>query len=123
VKSTVEHGREAENAVADYLRAQGAAIIGMNVRSGHYEIDLIATQNDLVMIVEVRTRGAGSFANAFESIDWKKRKRIIAAAQSLWRSRLSKLPGVNRLRFDAASVTFEEDGEARVEYVSGAFTA
>lgn len=121
-KTTVEHGREAETAVADYLRGEGAHVLDANVRSGHYEIDLIATKGELVMIVEVRTRGAGSFANALESIDWKKRKRIIAAAQSLWRSRLSKLPGINRLRFDAAAVTFE-DGVARVDYVPGAFTA
>ncbi len=104
------------------MRARGATIVGANVRSGHYEIDLIARENDLVMIVEVRTRGSGSFTNALASIDWKKRKRIIAAAQSLWRSRLSKIPGVNRLRFDAASVTFEGD-VASVEYISGAFTA
>lgn len=108
--------------VADYLRAQGASIVGTNVRSGHYEIDLIAQKDDLVMIVEVRTRGPGSYANAFESIDWKKRKRIIAAAQSLWRSRLSKLLGVDRLRFDAAAVSFE-NGETSVEYIAGAFTA
>jgi putative endonuclease len=74
------------------------------------------------MIVEVRTRGPGSYAGAFASIDWKKRKRIIAAARSLWRSRLSKLPGIKRLRFDCASVSFEED-PPKVEYVTAAFTA
>ncbi len=117
-----EVGRRAEVAVANYLRAQGASIVGTNVRSGHYEIDLIARRDDLVMIVEVRARGPGSFTNALASIDWKKRKRIIAAAQSLWRSKLSKISGVNRVRFDAASVTFE-NGEASVEYIAGAFTA
>lgn len=120
--TTVEHGRRAEQIVADYLKGTGASIVGTNVRSGHYEIDVIATKNDLVMIVEVRTRGPGSYEGAFASIDWKKRKRIVSAAQSLWRSRLSKLPGVNRLRFDCASVSFEE-APPKVEYVTGAFTA
>lgn len=120
--STVARGRRAEAAVVDWLRARGARIVGTNVRSGRYEIDVIARDGPLVMIVEVRMRGPGAWAKALESVDARKRARIVAAARSLWRTRLSKMEGVERVRFDVAAVRLDGDA-AEVEYVAGAFTA
>jgi putative endonuclease len=72
--------------------------------------------------VEVRTRGAGSYAGAFASIDAKKRASLVRGAERYWRAALSKLPGVERVRIDAAAVTFEGAG-THVEYVEAAVTA
>lgn len=115
-------GGRAEAAVCEHLTARGVAVLATNVRVSREELDIVARDGDLILIVEVRTRGAGAFQRAFESIGASKRKHIVGAATALWTTRLSKMPGVERVRFDVASVTFDGD-KAEVEYIKGAFTA
>jgi putative endonuclease len=114
-------GRRAELAVADYLVALGYRILARNLRIGPYEIDVVARRGPLVVAVEVRTRGPRSFERAFESIGRAKQRRMLAAADRLWREHLAAAPDVERVRVDVAAVTFA-DGETRVEYVESAVT-
>ncbi len=117
-----EKGARAEDAVVDFLTARGFAILGRNVRLGKLEIDVLARKGPLATVVEVRTRGEGSYAGPLESIGARKRATLLRAAERAWRERLSKLEGIERLRLDVAAVTFDGAG-AHVEYVEGAFTA
>jgi putative endonuclease len=110
--------------VADFLVAHGYALIGRNVRVGALELDLVAQKGDLVAVVEVRTRGPGSYASALASVDATKRASLVRAAHRYWREHLAKRPDVARLRFDVAAVAFEADSSgASVEYIEAAFTA
>jgi putative endonuclease len=115
-----EHGRAAEAAVAAYLRERGFDIVALNLHIGRYEIDLVARQGPLIVVVEVRTRGRGAWTTGFGSLDAGKRRRIRLAGERLWDRRYAKDVSAERLRFDAASVTFE-NGVAQVEYAPGAF--
>ena len=114
-------GARAEAAVADYLTALGLQLLGCNVRVGRLEIDLLCLDGAVVVVIEVRTRGAGSWQRGLDSIDWKKRARVRQAGERLWRDRFSKQEGLDRMRFDCAAVTFEASGEVRIEYVRAAF--
>lgn len=105
-----------------WLAERGVEVIATNLRVGREELDIVARDGPVVLIVEVRTRGEGAWSRAFESIDAKKRAHLTRAAQVLWTTRLSKMEGVERVRFDVAQVVFDGD-DARVEYVKGAFTA
>jgi putative endonuclease len=122
VTAAHERGARAEDAVVDFLTTRGFAILGRNVRLGKLEVDVVARKGPLAAIVEVRTRGEGSYVGALESIDAQKRSNLLRAAERLWREKLSKLDGIERLRLDVAAVTFD-GAAARVEYVEGAFTA
>lgn len=115
-----EQGRAAEAAVAHWLQERGFDIVATNLRVGRYEIDVVARQGPLIAVVEVRTRGKGSWTTGFGSLDAGKRRRVRLAGERLWERRYAKDPSAERLRFDAASVVFE-GGSARVEYVPGAF--
>jgi putative endonuclease len=115
-------GARAEDAVVDFLTTRGFAILGRNVRLGALEIDVVARKGALAAIVEVRTRGEGSYVGPLESVSARKRATLVRAAERLWREKLSKLDGVERLRLDVAAVTFDGP-RAHVEYVEGAFTA
>jgi putative endonuclease len=117
--SARDDGRRAELAVADYLFARGFGILGRNIRLGPLELDIVARSDSLVAIVEVRMRGKGSYLRAFESVDRAKRARLVRAAEQLWRTRLSSMTGVARVRIDVAAVSFGER-TTQVEYVEGA---
>jgi Holliday junction resolvase-like predicted endonuclease len=91
------------------------------VRVGHLEIDLVARLGVLALIVEVRFRGSSAWTSAFGSVDGVKRRRIRTAGERLWDRKLKYDLRLERMRFDTASVTLDETGESRVEYVAGAF--
>ena len=116
-------GRAAEEAAAERLRANGFRILWQNLRIGPLELDLVAKKGDLVVVVEVRTRGPGSFEKPLASVSRTKRRTIIRAVSALWKGRLSKMPDVARLRIDVAAVTRAADGAMTIEWVAGAFTA
>jgi putative endonuclease len=84
------------------------------------ELDVVARRDDLVVIVEVRSRSDASWTSAFGSLDGKKRYRLRMAGQRLWQRRYRNDASVRRLRFDAASVTFGPQGP-KIEYVAAAF--
>ncbi len=66
------------------------------VRVGALELDVVARKGELAVIVEVRTRGPGSFVSALGSIDAKKRTSLVRGAEQLWREQLSQRAGVER---------------------------
>jgi putative endonuclease len=113
-------GRDAEDIAADHLIADGFRVLWRNVRIGSLEIDLVAKKDDLVVVVEVRTRGPGSFEKPLESVTITKRRMLLRAVRGLWRGRLKKMPDVLRVRIDVVAVDLENDGE--VEWIKGAFT-
>jgi putative endonuclease len=106
--------------VAAYLESHGFQIEAMNLRLGRLEIDVVARRGDLIVVVEVRTRGPRAWASGFGSIDAAKRARLRRAGERLWQRTYRADPTVARLRFDAASVTFDADGPI-IEYAEAAF--
>ncbi|MGE3673581.1 MAG: YraN family protein [Polyangiaceae bacterium] len=112
--------REAERLVAEHLRRAGFQIVATNLHVGRLEIDIVARRHELIVVVEVRTRGETAWTRGLSSVDWKKRERIRRAGQRLWNRRYRMDPSAKRLRFDVASVTFGVSG-ASVEYVPAAF--
>jgi len=114
-------GTAAEAAVASYLAAQGLDVIARNIRVGRLEIDLIAREGTVIAVIEVRTRGDTSWQRALDSIDGRKRARIRQAGERLWRARFSRDRRIERMRFDAASVTFSPSGETLIEHIKAAF--
>jgi putative endonuclease len=115
-------GRRAEQLVAELLEERGFIVLAKNLRLGHLEIDLVALEGDLVVIVEVRARGHGAYERPLESLgSSKKRMHLLNAADRLWRLRLSKMPRVKRFRIDVASVDLRVEPPV-IHYVEGALT-
>lgn len=90
-------GRRHERAAARWLRRQGWRILARNLRVHHGEIDLVAARPPLVIVVEVRVRGAGLLA-ADRSVTPAKAARVRRAFGRA-RARL-RLPPEARIRFD-----------------------
>ena len=114
-------GQSAEDIAARFLEAQGVTLLLRNYRRRLGELDLVARQGDVLLIVEVRTRASDRFGGAAESIDFHKCRRIIRASRQLLQQHdeLAKLPA----RFDVVIVS-EPDGESpRVEWIKHAFEA
>lgn len=109
-------GREAEERAAAHVVLAGFDVLWRNVRIGPLEIDLVAKKDDLVIIVEVRSRGAGAFEGPLASMTYEKRQRLLRAAGGLWRGRLKKMPDVQRVRIDVIAI----NADGRLEWIRGA---
>jgi putative endonuclease len=116
-----ELGDRAEAAARDYLVSRGMELLAEKLRVGRLEIDLLFREGAVIVVVEVRTRGPGSFVRALDSIDRSKRARVRAAGGRLWRERFARDQSVERMRFDLAAVAFDEAGDASVEHLRAAF--
>ncbi|MBI4994570.1 YraN family protein [Candidatus Peregrinibacteria bacterium] len=70
-----------ESLAEKYLINKGYKILDKNftVRGG--EIDIIAHKNGIFVFAEVKTRTQNSFGEGNESVDSRKKKRILRAAQ------------------------------------------
>src|SRR5262245_13969465 len=72
-------GRRAEEHAAILLRLQGFEILGRNVRTGSGEIDIVARDGAVLVIVEVRYRATHVLA-AWHSLGRRKRESLLRAA-------------------------------------------
>ena len=115
-------GRSAEDRAVDHVVSAGFRVLWRNVRIGPLEIDLVAKKDDLVIIVEVRSRGAGAFEGPLASVTWSKRRLLLRAARGIWRGRLKKMPDVQRVRIDVIAITTSRDAPPSVEWIRGAVT-
>lgn len=77
-------GAACEKRVADYLLSEGFQVLERNYRLGRYELDLIATREKKLHIVEVRSRDDKNSELAFPKA---KQEKIRKARQLLFRKR------------------------------------
>ena len=112
-------GKAAEDIAADFLRAQGLEILERNYLRRLGELDIVARDGDVLVIVEVRTRASDLFGGAAASIDVRKQRRLIRAAALFLQQRkdLVRL----RVRFDAVLVSDLGNRNPRVQWLRQAF--
>ncbi|HEX4523203.1 MAG TPA: YraN family protein [Casimicrobiaceae bacterium] len=113
----MNRGAAAEALAADFLEARGLTIVTRNYRCRGGEIDLIASNGDTLIFVEVRLRSDAAFGGAAESITAAKKKRLrFAAAHYLsGLGRMSPMKPEPPCRFDAILLSSLDPG--RIEWL------
>lgn len=107
--------------MAEHLAQRGMEILATNLHVGRGEIDVLAREGAVIVIVEVRTRGPGSWVSALGSVDAGKRARLRRAGERLWQERFAADASVERMRFDVAAVDLAAEGDAQIEIIRAAF--
>jgi putative endonuclease len=96
----IPFGRRSEILGLDYIRSVGYRIVTSGYRTKEGEVDIIAWDGDVLVFMEVKARQ--SSAPPEDSVGFRKRQRIIRAAQTyLVRYRMHDIP----YRFDILAVT------------------
>ncbi len=114
-------GDDGETAVVAFLIARQFEVLARNWRHGRDEIDIVARHEDLLVLVEVRTRAVGARVSGLQSIDAKKRASLRRSAHAFMKHALYQYVGVTRLRIDVASVVFGPYGP-EIRYAEGALS-
>lgn len=112
-------GHGAEELAAQYLQGQcGYRVIAQNYRCLGGEIDLIAYDGSTLVFVEVKMRTRGTAMDAWESVDWKKRSRIRAAASHFLAHR--PIAESSEVRFDVLLIS-QRGAEVEFQLLQDAF--
>lgn len=106
-------GATAETLACTHLKQQGMALIERNYRTRQGEIDIIAKDGETLVFIEVRLRSHGDFGSAAQSINRRKQRRLISAAQHYL---LSKgLTDTQPCRFDAVCMSTIDTDSPQVD--------
>lgn len=111
-------GRVGESLATRFLQDRGYRIVDRNFRCSEGEIDIVAEQGGCLVFVEVRTRRSTGYGYPEESISYRKKRRLQAAAIRYLQSagRTYKM-----YRFDVVSIVWENDRPVHLIHYENAF--
>ena len=101
-------GSLGEEMAINYLMEKGYIIVHRNWRFKNWEMDIIASRNNILHFIEVKTRRTKTFGHPEEDVSRKKIRNLMGAAEEF----LLKYPGWKRIQFDILSITIEKDKPA-----------
>lgn len=109
-------GWTGEKIAEKYLLEKGYDILSKNWRTQHKEVDIIASKDNDIVFVEVKTRNH-SLKKARECVDKKKTQNIITSAN---RYVLKNKITLN-VRFDIIAIDIAQDNTYSIEHIESAF--
>lgn len=75
-----EFGKLGEQLAVNFLQEKGYQILERNYRYLKAEIDIIAQKQDLLVVVEVKSRSSNHLQEILETVNEKKKRLLIQAA-------------------------------------------
>ncbi|MDP4282179.1 MAG: YraN family protein [Bacteroidota bacterium] len=115
---TTDFGREGEDIAARFLTEKGYHILDRNWRCGKNEVDIIAKDGDVIVIVEVKARHS-SYAGEPEMAVTKDKQRILVRVANIY-VQCKRLK--NEVRFDIVSILMI-NGKESIHHIPDAFYA
>jgi len=111
-------GGYGEDLAVNALIAEGYRIVERNARIYKREVDIIATDGQTLVFIEVKARKDHSYGKPLEAVTPKRRARIRKAAELyVMKNRMKNAP----VRFDVVCVDFAGGDAPEVEVVKNAF--
>lgn len=111
-------GKLGEDIAAKHLLANGYKILDRNWIYQKKELDIVALKDDILVVVEVKSRSTDYFEHPSDAITLSKIKFLVRATQGYVDSKELEY----EVRFDVISV-IKQDPKYRIEHIEDAFIA
>ncbi|ALB47484.1 MULTISPECIES: YraN family protein [Clostridium] len=112
-------GSFSEDLAKKYLEKNDYSILDCNFKNFLGEIDIICKKNNLLIIVEVKSRYNNNYGSPRESVNFSKQRSIIKVANSY--INYKRLPNIN-VRFDVIEVYLNlESTNFKINHIKDAF--
>lgn len=110
-------GRAGEELAAQFLEQQGIQVLHRNWRFGRAEVDIVALDSPILVLVEVKARSSDHFGRPEEFVSVKKQRFLAEAA-----SRYMEMYGHDwEIRFDVVAVLFRTGTAPEITHFRDAF--
>jgi putative endonuclease len=103
----IQTGKQGEKLAASYLQQRGYLLLEQNWRHGHWEVDIIASKNNTLHFIEIKTRRSKKFGLPEEQVTRKKMENLVMAAEQY----LYQHPQWKKIQFDVLAITLEKNTE------------
>ncbi len=100
-------GQSGEDIATEFLRKQGYKIVARNFRIRNGEVDIIATCDNTLIFIEVKTRTGDKFGEPQEAISFRKLRSLLNVAQ-YYKLTHKNIP--EAMRIDGIFIKFSPDG-------------
>jgi len=111
-----ELGKKGEQLAIDFLLQRGYSILDVNWRYQKAEVDIIALKEDVLAVVEVKTRSGTQFGNPQDFVNHKKIKLLVSAIDEYINSKNLDV----EVRFDIIAIV-KEKNNFEIEHLVDAF--
>lgn len=112
-----ELGKKGEALAKEFLIGKGYQILDCNWRKGHLEVDIVAKDQSILVVFEVKTRNTDYFGSPESFVDTKKQNHLAAAIEEYI---LEKGIDDVELRYDVVSVLLNEY-QSEIKHIQDAF--
>jgi len=109
-------GKKGEELAVDFLQKNGYQILERNWRFKKAEVDIISQKNDVLAVVEVKTRSSSYFGNPQDFVNPKKIKLLVEAINEYVTSKNLDVD----VRFDIIAV-LKNKNAFEIEHLEDAF--
>ena len=112
-------GEIGENIAHEHLKSLGYKLVVKNYRIRTGEIDLIMTDKNTLVFIEVRTKSTSFFGSPAETVNYKKQKVIINTANFF----LYNHPVFqdSECRFDVVGIVINNQSNPEINHIKDAF--
>jgi putative endonuclease len=100
-----QKGKKGEELASEWLLAKGYTILYRNWRHARFEIDIIATRDQALHFIEVKSRTSSKFGNPEDQVNKKKLRHMIDAGVEF----IYQNPGWKKIRFDILAIKLFKD--------------
>ncbi len=111
-----ELGKKGEQLAIDFLLKKGYTICDTNWRYQKAEVDIIAQKEEILAVVEVKTRSSTDFGNPQDFVSPKKIKLLVKAMDEYVRSKDLEV----EVRFDIIAIV-QKNKNYTIEHIEDAF--
>jgi putative endonuclease len=109
-------GREGEQAAVDYLESAGFRILDRNWRCSTGELDIVAVDRQVFVVVEVKTRSGTRYGTPLEAVGRAKLSRLRRLAVEWLNAHGVRF---DQVRVDVVGLVYEGTGGYTVEHLKG----
>lgn len=111
-----QFGHEGEQIACDYLLSKGYKILERNYRHQRKEVDIIATFDNELIAVEVKSRSSTYFGNPEDFIKSRQMQKIVKAVDAYVQIKNLEM----EVRFDVISIA-KMNGKLQINHIENAF--
>ncbi|MCA9083351.1 MAG: YraN family protein [Planctomycetaceae bacterium] len=114
-------GNHGEREAVRFLKKQGFRILQKQYTNHVGELDIVASEHDTIVFVEVKTRQSTNSGQPFEAVDLRKQHKLTQVALE-WLKRYRRLD--QPARFDVVSIVWPADAQTpEIQHFRNAFEA
>ena len=111
-----ELGKKGEQLAVDFLLKNNYDILERNYRFDKAEVDIIAQKDDIIAIIEVKTRSSIDFGNPQDFVKPKQIKNLVKAVDAY----ITENDLDVEARFDIVAIV-KENSKFQIEHLENAF--